>query len=373
MAHKTLINGTSYEIKGGTALIDGTAFSVKSGKTLVGGTAYEVGFGSWPDDLDTGLEFISASAFTLSASSPGWDGTMEYSNGSGWRAWDGSEISSGSSESGQCIYVRGTGNTKVSGNNSWTLSGTNIENLLDYATVKAGKHPSMAQSCYKSMFNGCTGLTTAPSLPATTLADSCYSSMFKGCTGLTTAPSLPATTLANSCYSSMFNGCAGLTTAPSLPATTLVYYCYYDMFKGCTGLTTAPKLPATTLAQSCYNNMFYGCTGLTTTPSLPVTTLADSCYQHMFYGCTGLTSLPKLPATNLPYGCYQYMFYGCKNIKLSTTQTGTYTVAYRIPYSGTGTIATYSLRNMFSNTGGTFAKAPTINTTYYLDSSNTIV
>ena len=31
------------------------------------------------------------------------------------------------------------------------------------------------------MFEGCTSLTTAPELPATSLADSCYSSMFNGC------------------------------------------------------------------------------------------------------------------------------------------------------------------------------------------------
>ena len=46
MAHKTLIDGTAYEISGGKTLIDGTAFSIKGGKTLVDGTAYEVGFGS---------------------------------------------------------------------------------------------------------------------------------------------------------------------------------------------------------------------------------------------------------------------------------------------------------------------------------------
>ena len=46
MAHKTLIGGTAYEIKGGKTLVDGTAYSIKSGKTLVGGTVYEVGFGS---------------------------------------------------------------------------------------------------------------------------------------------------------------------------------------------------------------------------------------------------------------------------------------------------------------------------------------
>ena len=45
MAHKTLIDGTAYEIKGGKTLVNGTGYEIKSGKTLVGGTAYDVGFG----------------------------------------------------------------------------------------------------------------------------------------------------------------------------------------------------------------------------------------------------------------------------------------------------------------------------------------
>ena len=54
--------------------------------------------------------------------------------------------------------------------------------------------------CYNGMFNGCTSLTTAPELPATTLANNCYSMMFWNCTSLTQAPELPATTLAERCY-----------------------------------------------------------------------------------------------------------------------------------------------------------------------------
>ena len=82
----------------------------------------------------------------------------------------------------------------------------NIQYLLD----KTGELLSATDYCYHSMFNGCTSLTTAPSLPATTLAGSCYSYMFRECTSLTTAPSLPATTLADYCYSSMFSGCTKL-------------------------------------------------------------------------------------------------------------------------------------------------------------------
>ena len=121
---------------------------------------------------------------------------------------------------------------------------------------------TLAVYCYNSMFQGCTGLTSAPELPATTLVASCYRSMFQGCTGLTSAPELPATKLAVFCYDSMFQGCTGLTSAPELPATKLMAFCYGSMFKGCTGLTSAPELPATKLKTSCYASMFNGCTDL---------------------------------------------------------------------------------------------------------------
>ena len=153
-----------------------------------------------------------------------------------------------------------------------------------------GGDVSVPDFCYTNMFYGCTGLTAAPALPATTLATSCYGNMFYGCTGLTAAPALPATTLAAYCYSNMFDGCTGLTSAPALPATTLATSCYYCMFQGCTGLTAAPALPATTLSSGCYTNMFYGCTGLTAAPALPATTLAAYCYSNMFDGCTHITS-----------------------------------------------------------------------------------
>lgn len=70
------------------------------------------------------------------------------------------------------------------------------------------------------------------------MANHCYSNMFNGCTSLTSAPELPATTLASFCYSYMFQDCTSLTSAPELPATTLAYYCYHYMFQGCTSLTS---------------------------------------------------------------------------------------------------------------------------------------
>ena len=127
------------------------------------------------------------------------------------------------------------------------------------------------------------------------------------------------------------------------------------------------------MSQYCYYTLFYNCTSLITTPTFPATTLKRACYQVMFYGCTSLITIPALPATTLADRCYYNMFYGCTKIKLSETQTGTYTQEYRIPVSGSGTTATNALVNMFANTGGTFTGTPSINTTYYLDSSNYIV
>ena len=173
---------------------------------------------------------------------------------------------------------------------------------------------TLAYNCYYNMFYGCTSLTEAPVLPATTLYRYCYYYMFYGCQSLTKAPELPATTLATNCYGFMFSGCTSLTEAPELPVTTLADYCYYYMFNGCTSLTKAPELPATTLTNNCYNGMFSGCTSLTKAPELPATTLTDYCYNGMFSSCTSLTKAPELPATTLTDYCYGYMFEGCSSL-----------------------------------------------------------
>ena len=117
------------------------------------------------------------------------------------------------------------------------------------------------------LFSGCTSLTTAPELPATTLAASCYQQMFSGCTSLTTAPELPATTLAAWCYNSMFSGCTSLTAAPEL--TDGIAYAYHaaceSMFENCTSLTAARVLVgnrAATTSSSAFRRMFMGCENL---------------------------------------------------------------------------------------------------------------
>ena len=56
------------------------------------------------------------------------------------------------------------------------------------------------------MFSGCTSLTTAPDLPATTLATECYSYMFSGCGSLTYIKMLATDISASSCLSSWVYG-----------------------------------------------------------------------------------------------------------------------------------------------------------------------
>ena len=51
------------------------------------------------------------------------------------------------------------------------------------------------------MFNGCTGLTQTPALPAMTLAEGCYSGMFRVCKNLKNVTMLATDISAESCLS----------------------------------------------------------------------------------------------------------------------------------------------------------------------------
>lgn len=335
------------------------------------------------------LTFSSPNSFTISVrnNTKNWDGTLEYSTDkTTWTEWNGASGLSGVSDGVEYVlYLRGTGNTVISGNSSqrgWSLSGEiycdgNIETLLDYQTVVNGNHPPMANNCFAYMFYNAYNnfaLKRAPDLPALTLSQYCYYQMFYYCAGLTATPELPATTLANSCYNSMFGYCSNIITTTSvLPATTLAYQCYNNMYTNCTSLITAPNILATKCGYESCRTMFNACTGLINAPIIKFTDVVGAQYGcfMMFAGCTNLTSLPALSATTLDSYCYGRMFSGCTKIKISETQVDDYQNAYRIPVTGTGIDSSNGLYDTFQNTGGTFTGTPTINTTYY--TSNAIV
>ena len=254
------------------------------------------------DPLAVPLTIEAITAGTISVSNPK-DG-MQYSKNGGAKTAVTTSIDVAAGDKVQ-FYGNGTSITSYGASPSTIITGSgdgftckvygNIMSLVDEENFATAKTLS-ADNTFKSLFNGNTTLTDASGLllPATQLA------------------------LATSCYYSMFEGCSALTTAPELPATTLVNECYFYMFKGCTALTTAPPLPATQLAGSCYYGMFYGCSALTAAPALPATQLENHCYRQMFRGCTTLTASPVLPATQLVTRCYQEMFYDCSKLATVT-------------------------------------------------------
>ncbi len=242
-----------------------------------------------------------------------WDGTLKYYNVSNdeWIEWDGSAISGQWDGEKTVLYLRGTGNSYITGNGSSLqpthyfninsgstvfISG-NIWNLIDWLSVKNKQ------------------LSPDSSL----VANSSYA------------------------FSSLFYGAA------SIDIDNLV--CEW-----------APE--------GCYLLMFSG-SSITTPPRLPAETISPYCYYRMFNNCVNLTSIPELPARDLKIYCYNMMFIYCSKIKMSTSGSSTYANAYRIPSSGRGTPVNNATTSMFTNTGGTFTGTPIVNTTYY--TSNTIV
>ena len=275
--------------------------------------------------------------------------TLEYSvNGGEWTTLGTTTVNFGG-DNGD-IRLRGKNNQGTNGSNisfgnvAPVACSGDIRTLIDYETYKT---VYTGYATFKSLFNGCSQLISAPELPATTLASNCYAYMFYCCSSLTEAPALPATTLAESCYYGMFNLCRSLTEAPALPATTLAPECYRYMFSGCSRLTEAPALPATTLASNCYWYMFSSCSSLTVAPALPATTLAEYCYYGMFDLCSRLTEAPALPATTLAKFCYNHMFSSCRSLK-------------KVIILATDISASYCLYSWLESvsSSGTFIKSP---------------
>ena len=102
---------------------------------------------------------------------------------------------------GNMTPISGSGIGTFSSTSNFTVEGCPMSLLYDDNFIGQADLTGKDYAFY-ALFSGCTGATSVEnlSLPATTLAESCYRSMFNGCTSLTTAPSiLPATTLAEGC------------------------------------------------------------------------------------------------------------------------------------------------------------------------------
>ena len=128
------------------------------------------------------------------------------------------------------------------------------------------------------------------------------------------------------CFARLFEGCTTLTSAPDLPATTLSRYCYRQMFYGCSALASVPAtLPALTLPDQAYYRMFWQCRALTTTPVIEATSCGTNACDTMFYQCTNITSL-SLKITQIGSLGLSWMCNGCtklNDVTVSLTAWGT--------------------------------------------------
>lgn len=264
-------------------------------------------------------------SFSLVATK-GWNGVIEYSfDNENWEVWTGSVIRNSK------IYLRGIGNTKITGSDTYKFNFNlndktsssnisiegNIENLLDYQTVLNGEHPAIITNCFRAMFLGQTALVSASKL--------------------------------------------------TLPIQSLASYCYALMFQNCTNLIDAPNiLPALTLTSNCYLQMFYGCASLVMPPKIAATSTATACFKKMFYGCSSLKAAPALFALDLADQCYHTMFQNSPNFKISQTAAAGYDYTFRIPVMGTGTTTSTSnpATSMF-HSNGSAVSSPALNREYY--------
>jgi hypothetical protein len=302
--------------------------------------------------LDNGATWVttqnSSSAVTITTPTVAQGGTVLW-KGSGTQMATSASVYSNFSSTGSfqasgnimsLLYQDTFEDEKVLPNKTYTLAKLFL-GCTGMTTPPELPATTLRESCYRNMFDGCTSLTEAPELPALDLVRYCYQYMFSGCTSLTTMPELPATTTMQGCYQYMFSGCTSLINTTDLYATNAANACYYYMFYGCTSLVTAPKIKARTYGQeacrsmflncaslttipefvpetitgsTAFREMFKNCTSLTVAPALPATTLTAECYRNMFQNCTSLTVAPDLPATTLASSCYNNMFRDCGNL-----------------------------------------------------------
>ena len=190
------------------------------------------------------LTFTSAGSIGWNSTIRGTNWKLKYTlNGSDWSAATSTTTNRMSVQAGDVIQLR-------AGINPTSDIAYNANPMRTEGTFTVrGSFMSLAGPDWESattlthkvapLFKGSTGLTDASGLimPPMTLTDQ-HKAMFSGCTSLSAAPQLPATTLSQGCYAYMFADCTSLQTAPTLPAAVVSQEGYSGMFSGCTALTS---------------------------------------------------------------------------------------------------------------------------------------
>lgn len=167
---------------------------------------------------------------------------------------------------GQKLYIKGKAvnyatssyNCQFAASGDYVVMG-NIMSLIYEDDFFEKKLSSSNEYAFSYLFKDSTTLVSAEHLilPNST-SNYCYYYMFRGCTSLSVAPKMPATTLSNACYWATYYDCSSLPIAPQLPATTLVQNCYRYMFYSCSKLSYIQCLATDISASSCTNNWVDG-------------------------------------------------------------------------------------------------------------------
>ena len=125
MGHRTLINGTAYTVKSGTAKIEGTGYRLYGGRTMVGGTSHNIKL-SYP---------VQVAVTTKNASANNWGHVLI----------DGEERTEGTFE-----LERGTSITLVAGGSSSSVARISIDGL----TVAEKKYGTQGTVNYEYLLMG---------------------------------------------------------------------------------------------------------------------------------------------------------------------------------------------------------------------------
>ena len=346
---------------------------------------------------ENSLEFVSDNSFTMNTNKL-WNGTIEYNNGQGWTAWNGSQISSSNIDGRQRIYFRGSNNTYIMGSNgsranAWKITGSNVEcngnlwNILDYNTVKQDKIPTHASRCFYHMFDSCEALVKVPALgtkyPRPVSNDHtfeapeyCYAYMFYGCSNILEPVELVSHKMGSYCYLAMYQNCVKLIRSadlsfPQVRTLPDAEYCYSNMFYGCSSLEEVKNL-GTKCGISTFYRTFSHCNSIRTIPDIIQYNSGEgiyhtwSTYREAFSYCLGLRRYPTITTNNtfsdlrnLYENHFHKMFLGCPLPIYNSSSSG------RIPYiipedkkAKPGTINSFWGESSGNNI--------TLNTTYYI-------
>ena len=300
MAHKTLINGTVYNIVKGKSLISGTAYNITQGKTLINGTSYNISFTEYP----TALLYSDDWKMSFQMGNKTEDGKTAYREYSNF------------------TNLEYSSNSQVPWTASWiqqidfkeNFDTTSLTHWFDGAyklTGEAWCSDNVTNMAYA--YNNCTNLTTAVCGNNVTNMDHAYfqcsnltnavcgenvidmSRAYESCINLTTAICGPNVTSMSRAYSS----CHNLTTAVCGPNVTNMSAAYSH----CSNLTTAVCGENVISMQETY----YRCYNLTSAVCGPNVTSMICAYSY----CNNLKSVICGPNVITLYETYS----NCPNIK----------------------------------------------------------